>query len=71
MNFNHTLEAIRKWLFEDFDKAKEVNQTIGNPIHLIVNTPSRTRTCNLRIKSPLLYQLSYGGDGPGSEVRLR
>ena len=24
------------------------------------STPGRTRTCNLRIRSPLLYPLSYG-----------
>ncbi len=29
---------------------------------VIRGTPERNRTSNLRIKSPLLCQLSYGGD---------
>lgn len=28
--------------------------------HLLRITPGRSRTCNLRIRSPLLYPLSYG-----------
>ncbi len=28
----------------------------------VLSTPARTRTLDPGIKSPLLYQLSYGGD---------
>ena len=30
-------------------------------MHVLDDAPGRTRTCDPRIKSPLLYQLSYRG----------
>lgn len=33
--------------------------------------PDRTRTCNLRIRSPSLYPLSYGGMSTDSKTRTR
>src|SRR5690554_6301886 len=33
--------------------------------------PGRTRTCNLRIRRPLLYPLSYGGGGGRSATPRR
>jgi hypothetical protein len=40
--------------------AHLTNQTMRFPrSHVAVNGPGRDRTCDLGIKSPLLYQLSY------------
>lgn len=38
---------------------------------LMFGAPSRNRTCDLRIRNPSLYPLSYGGGTKGLKSSLR
>src|SRR5436190_1303923 len=53
---------------EDWDLLSPQSSSLITSV--LFGAPTRTRTWNQRIKSPLLYQLSYGG-GPGNFLTTR
>ena len=55
------LSNSEAWSEAWLDERGTRGRTFGERVSPGQSAPSRTRTCNLRIRKPLLYPLSYGG----------